>query len=351
MAALVGLMAIALAPAIPLPYVSGRLVGRARALWLLGALTVGIVWLAPRDLWLALIALWFLIQWPRHPDPPSLVPSAVQWAGVGVTWGLLLAIPRDGLAWAPWGWLAIAGWQSLTLVMRKYKRGGRQTGDFGSPVLTALYLALVSPFCPWWGWPLLGSGLVVVWSWHAFLAVGVGWVWGHPELWLLGTSAAATGALAVGLSRLARPWRHAPAFLADRPLLEWTPRGDTLDSLVSRWRGWVLLVRHGRAHWLLGAGPNTLEPALLRWGTRYDIELCWGEGFNDPLQLWYEYGLLGVLAMGAFVWRVWPGLTLGDSWSAAWIAGVVLALGHWPLRHISIGLPWFAVSAYLTGTP
>ena len=334
------LLAVALAPAIPLDYVAGPTVARARAVWLLGVLTVGIVWLAQTELWLALIGLWFLIQWPRHADPPTLMASALLWAGVGATWGLLLALPRELLAWTPWGWLLVAARECLVLIIRKFRLGQRQKGAFGSPVLTALYLAFVVPFCPWWGWPLLGAGLLVVSSFHAFLAGGVALVWVYPELWLLGACTATAGAIL---------WAWSPVVWGQR-LLEWTPRGDTFDSIVSRWRGWQLMWHHGRAQWLLGAGPGSMEPALLRWGSRYDLELTWGEGFCEPLHFAFEYGLLGVLAMGAFVWRVWPGLSLGDSWSAAWIAGVILALGHWPLRHVSIGLPWLAVSAYLAHT-
>ena len=108
-----------------------------------------------------------------------------------------------------------------------------------------------------------------------------------------------------------------------------------------------LIWHEGGARWLLGAGPLTMEPALLRWGSRYDLELCWGEGFNELLHFWYEYGLLGVAAVGAFLWRVAPHLELRDPWSAAWVVGVVLTLAHWPFRHTAIGLPWLAISAYL----
>ena len=141
-------------------------------------------------------------------------------------------------------------------------------------------------------------------------------------------------------------WAWSPS-VGGRRLFEWVVRGDTLDSLVARWRGWVLIWHHGRERWVLGHGPGSLEPALLRWGTRYDHELCWGEGFCEILQIFYEYGNVGVLAVLAFVWRVGMHLNLSDPWSAAWLVGAVLSLGHWPLRHVSIGLVWLAISAKL----
>ena len=335
MTAALALLAAALAPLIPLPMVNGRLVAHARSLWLLGVLTLGIVWLASVELWLALLGLWFLIRWTREAEPMTLLPSILQWAGVGASWALLRQIPPPWFAVLPWAWLAIAAWETGWLVARRVKLGGRQRGNFGSPAITALYLALCAPFCPWWGWPVLAVGLGLTSSFLALGAIGVGMVWLWPGTWLYGALAALTGALL---------WCWSPEVGGQR-LLEWTPRGDTIDSLVSRGRGWQLILHHGRARWLLGAGPNTMEPSLLAWGSRYDMELCWGEGFNEVLHVYYEYGLLGVAALAAFAWRVASHVAFGDPWSAAWVVGIVLSLAHWPMRHPSIGLVWLAISA------
>ena len=331
------LLGIAAAPLLPLAYVSGRLLAHARSLWLLGVLTGGIVWVAPHALWLALIGLWFLIRWPREPDPTKFLPAVLRWLGVAGAWGLLLAIPKELLAYAPWGWLLVAWGQSLAVLSRRLRWGGRQKGEMGSPVLTALYLALVSPFCPWWGWPILGVGLGLIFSFHALVAAGLGLVWLYPRTWPLGALAALAGAIL---------WGWSPV-VGGRRILEWTPRGDTFDSIVSRWRGWQLMWHYGRDKWLLGRGPGSMEPTLLKWGSRYDLELTWGEGFNELLHFYYEYGLLGVAAVVAFCWPILQRLTVGDPWSAAWGVGIVLAMGHWPARHVSMAVPWLAISAYL----
>ena len=335
--ALILALAAAAAPLLPLDYVSGRLLAHARSLWLLGVLTVGIVWVAQTELWLALIGLCFLARWPRHPDPPSLLPSLTQWVAVGASWGLLLHVPRGAWPWIAWAWLAAAGWQCVQILNNRFRHGGRQKGSLGSPVITALYLALVSPFCPWWGWPLLGAGLGLISSVLALVGVGVGLVWLYPLTWPLAGILTLLGAIL---------WLWSPS-LRGRRLLEWTPRGDTLDSVIARWRGWRLICHHGTERWLLGHGPGTMEPSLLRWGSRYDMELTWGEGFNESLQVYYEYGALGILAVLAFCWRVGTHLTVGDPWSAAWLVGGVLTMGHWPLRHASLGLTFLAISARL----
>jgi len=324
-------------PLLPLPYVAGRLVTHARMLWLLGVLTLGIVWLVPVAPWLSLVGLWFLARWPQEADPPQVVPSLVQWAAVGATWGLLREVPAAAWPWVPWAWLAVAGWQVWVLTARRLALGGRQKGSFGSPAITALYLALVAPFCPWWAWPVLLLGLGLIASWLAFVALAAGVVLLWPGSWLL----MAAGGLLVAIL-----WCWSPEIGGQR-ILEWTPRGDTIDSLVSRARGWQLIIHYGRARWLLGHGPNTTERALLAWGSKHGLELCWGEAFNEPLQLWYEYGILGVAAGVAFCLPIVVRLETGDPWSAAWVVGLVLALGHWPLRHPSIGLVWLTISAAL----
>ena len=59
----------------------------------------------------------------------------------------------------------------------------------------------------------------------------------------------------------------------------------------------------------------------------------------------HEYGLVGLLAVLAFAWRIGSHLTLGDPWSAAWLAGAVMSFGHWPMRHTTLGVTFLAISA------
>lgn len=329
------LAAVALAPAIPLYIVNPRLLWQARSYWLLGLLAASAVFLAPREPWLALIALWYALRWWQEDEPFLWLPSAVTWVAVGATWALLLRVPY--LDWAPWGWLAVAGYQSGLVIVMKYQLRNkvRPTGTLGSPVLTAMFLAMVAPFCPWWGWPVLGLALVCLWSWRAFLGLTAGLVWLYPDLTPYGAGIVALAGFL---------WLWSPE-IGGRRLWEWTPRGDTFDSVVSWVRNLQLVRHHVQARPWLGYGPETMEPALLKWGSRYNLELTWGELHCDPLHLLYEYGLLGFLAVVAFAWRIAPHLVLGDPWSAAWIAGGVMAWIHWPLRNPAIGVTWLAISA------
>jgi hypothetical protein len=40
--------------------------------------------------------------------------------------------------------------------------------------MSALFLALVAPFVPWWLWPAWALGLWLTSSWAAVLALGIG---------------------------------------------------------------------------------------------------------------------------------------------------------------------------------
>lgn len=179
----------------------------------------------------------------------------------------------------------------------------------------ALPLALLAPLCPWWGWAILAPLLAWTGSWLAFCAVGAAMVWLHP--WTLAW--ALLGALGVALL-----WA-----LPGRPL-EWTPRGDSLDSVVGRWNG--LRCALTRLTWR-GHGRGSMARDLKRWtsrGVRYlpsDYLLC------EPVQVVYEYGLLGLVALT--VAAVLGFLSLAQAGPpnvAVGVALTVLSLGHAPLR-------------------
>ena len=132
-------------------------------------------------------------------------------------------------------------------------------------------------------------------------------------------------------------------------LLEWTPRGDSVDGWRARWVVTRLLVAewwHGGHRWL-GQGPGSASKAVRLWSSRQRMELPNGEAHNDPLQVLYEMGLVAMLALIAFVAPILLNLRVGDPWASAWLAGAVLSLGHWPWRHPVLGLMLLVISAKL----
>ena len=325
----------ALAPALPTRMISTRELSRIRDQWLLGTLALGTVWLAWYEPWLAIMGAWHLFKWRS----PAALPGLVTWGAIGATWFLLRSMPGWAWDWIPWAWLLIAAGHvgfcvyfnvtTTSPYQRKPLFGWWRTkATQGSPAITALYFALMAPFCPWWGWPILAVGLYLTWSWLAFIGVGVGMAMMYPAWagWIV-------GAVALVL------WTWMLSWLGKIKLFEWTPRGDSFDSVVNRLIVWILIVQawwHGPR--LLGRGPYSLEPELRRWSSRCWIELPNGEACNDWLQHGYEYGLLGMAALALVGWRLAPHLALGDPWSAAVVAFATMALGHYPGRQPAIGL-------------
>ena len=326
-------LAAALMPSVPLVQVSASQLAKARSYWLLGLLTVGIVYLAHVELWLALMGLIFLCRW-RSSDT---LPTLVTWVAIGLTWFLLLKIPPDLYRYVAIGWLAIAVWQVVLIVQRWWVHRRRIAGSFGSPPITAMFLAVVVPLSPWWLWPVLAIGLFGTSSIGAAVAVSVSLVWLYPWVWPY----PATAALVVTILWALSPW------LKDRRIFEWTLRGDTLDSWHARWFAWRVIAhefRRSPTHWALGHGPNASTKVLRPWASRLGVELP-HEVTNEALQHVFEYGVIGGIALLAFLWRVVPSLVIGDPWSAAWVGFAMLTWTHWPCRHPTLGLVFLALSA------
>lgn len=136
-----------------------------------------------------------------------------------------------------------------------------------------------------------------------------------------------------------------------RPL-EYTPRGDSLDSLGLRWRTWVVVARSLPALlWRHPFGRRPLGKDLRRYitatGASIQPEAC----FNEYLQVAYEHGVLGVaaslLGLGALGWALvtargadpfvvalltWALTMTGSITLRTWpfpLVGALLILGAW----------------------
>jgi O-antigen ligase/polysaccharide polymerase Wzy-like membrane protein len=322
---------LALAPFLPIPYVSDRTLIAARDYWLLGGLAVAAVWLATRgELWLAAMAIYFLCRWRS----PALLPHLLTWVAIAGTWFGALAVVPVVRRWLPLAFCFWAGWQiGLVGWNRWVEHRRRPTGSMGSPVLTACFVALTVPFWVdtqiWWTWPMPALGLLLTHSWLAFLAAGAGLCVLAPVLTLPAALLALLGTLA-----------------ASRRWLTWTPRDNSFKSIRARWNvlpmTWALW-RQGEWRW--GAGPDTFQDDARRYRARTGRIVPAGDAHNEVLQMGYEYGILGALACLLLVWRVVPHLRLEDPWSAAWVAGALIACGSFPARHVPLGLTWLAITA------
>lgn len=345
---------LALAPALPLHWASDRELAKSRDTWLLIVLGVGGIWYLKTDApWLALMATWFSLRW-RSQD---LVKHLVTWCGIGGSWHLLRGLPPLAWDWLPYIWTAILLVHVGLVLDQKLRKGiGRPWGVLGSPPICAMVLALLGPFAFATHWTLalpLLAGLWLTSSWLAVLATLVGTVVLFPALILpAGVTMAVIGMIiALELARYHRGVARGADGQVIRRWLDWMPRGRSVDGFrvrVNVWRVvWHVWRQEGLWRWVKGRGPGMMNPAMQRWSFRYDVKLAEGDAFNDPLQHVHEYGLLGLLALAAFCWPILGHLQWGDPYSAAWIVGIVLSLGHWPMRWPTTGVMWLAIGARL----
>jgi len=403
---------VALIPCIPLRLVSNESLARARDMWLLLMLCVGTVWAAVYIPPFAPIGIYFVWWWRSNKQLPSLVtwcvigifffgvgrlsPSTWEfipyaWLAAGAAGDVVLVVqwwklrPPGSPWWNPYRPFHAAAW-------------------WGQRTVGACFYALLLPFAPWWALPIPLLGLLITSSWAAWLAglavmcvlypivltgvfitaplavilAGLAEValWVKHTRWNARNAAGSSGLISpknlVDMSASCaevgpgQPVEHRPSgqltpaepglrsrielwsLLNWGRWLEYTPRGDSLDSLRQRITVNKLLLYSftNPAWWPFGHGPRSMEKQVMRWATKIGAaKIPLGQVHADGLHMIYEYGLCGVAAIFILAVKVVPKLEFGDAWSAAVVAGVILGLASIPFRPVSVGLIWLVAVA------
>ena len=109
--------------------------------------------------------------------------------------------------------------------------------------------------------------------------------------------------------------------------------GD-LQTLWTRWATWILGLRDMWAHpWalLVGFGPaGWIGRIPQKQFTGSDVEL-WLQAHNEPLQWFYEFGAIGLVILGGWLWthrHVQP--IYAGSVAALCVMSLGLHVFHWP---------------------
>jgi len=275
----------------------------------------------------ALLPAWAYLVWTWR--GPSARPDLERWAAVLGLVALARLLPDAALTVVVGLWIVPAIYLSLAPGTSRWL-GQRTVAAAAFTVVAAL--ASSTPVVA----ALLLPGLVRTCSWAAGLAVAVAlpvrWPWLLP--W--------EGLTALALAELA--W----ALPTRRWLDRWSPRGSSLDSV--RQRVTALRFTWATASWR-GLGPGGVSDAYARWAARVRPASAesLGHVHCEPAQLVLEYGALGGLLVLAVAWRLATSLVLGDPWSAAAVAGLVLAgttpAMRWPPTALIIGTVWARVTA------
>ena len=347
----------AIIPFNAVPIVTNQAMAQARDRWLLCVLALTVLWLVVTGTyWLALMGLWFVLEWPRRGS--TLLEHMVPWIAIGASWFMLRAIPDWCWEYIAEAWVVAAIWQSWLCVWNYWRMewpkdnrprlGNRTKGSFGSPVLTGIALSAMVPLSPVWLFPLVLPGVYLTFSFTCLLGISIGLAWMYPPT----TLPLFLGLLVLTLSMLFAKRQEydvvGKANWRNQRLMEWSPRGDSVDG----WGARLILDRlvwaelWGHRQWR-GFGPGTVTDKARQWGSRANRELLSGEVHHDALQHVYEYGVIGALAIVAFVVPIAMHLRVGDPFSAAWLVLLVVSMIHWPARHPALGLMWLAISARL----
>lgn len=405
---------VALIPCLPLRLVSNESLARARDMWLLLMLAVGTVWAAVYIPPFAPIGIFFLWHWRSRAQLPSLMTWCVIgifFFGVGrlpdVVWTW---IPVAWLASGAAGVVVLAKqWWDLrppgSAWWNPY-RPFHAAAWWGQRTVGACFFALLLPFAPWWALPVPLLGLLITSSWTAWLAglaalcvlyplvlTGVLWVGGillvlaglqEGSRWVkrtrwnvlsvvssggriyrknqadMSASAVAVGPeLRVVPRPSAQPRPGDPAVVTKidlwsllnwRRWLEYTPRGDSLDSLWQRVtvNRLLLYAWTNPAWWPFGHGPRSMEKQVMRWASKIGPDkIPLGQVHADGLHFIYEFGLPGIAALMLLAAKVIPRLQCGDPWSACIVAGVILSTASIPFRPVSVALIWLTAAAHV----
>jgi O-antigen ligase len=203
-------------------------------------------------------------------------------------------------------------------------------GTLGHRNGLSAYLALLLPLGVLaGGWPLAaayGVGLALTPSFVAATAVGLGLLVLAPSWWPL------------GLVAFVALWARRAISRDDTGRLIVRLRLRHMDTWKTRaliWRTGWRRVRRWPA-WLIGYGAGTWALHARHWRTPGRKGLArqevFNEAHNDWLEVWYEYGIIGLVAIGWWVWRMSSGFALGDPVTASSVTAGVLMLGFFPLR-------------------
>lgn len=349
-------VALALLLAVPWPAIQAPLIERAVPIfWLVAAGALVIAALVARAswpfaalfCWAGVRAAWMGIQ----VDPVSLMAGTavmevsrarpvqllVLWAMAGLLYWAALELPERGARWASWAFLAGAGWQLafgylnlwhvypwMTFVMPDQM--GRPMGFLTHPNYWGSYLAMALPLA----WAL--GGILPASAVYLMCAATLS---GGPII------SASAGAVLLVWPQLGRKLRWAAAGAAGTSVaLVMTAHEWRLSGRREVWEAvWPELARYP---WI-GQGLGSWRV----WADHYNGKLSAAQGklstfatlqaHNEPYQLWFELGLIGLVLAGCWALQAWTAVR------RAWAEGSLGPGPWWAPGRVPREWAWVAV--------
>jgi hypothetical protein len=297
-----------------------------------------------------LAILWGLALWhwtdPDDAQQADLQPPIAGVLAIGTVAAIFLLTAQVPVAEIGWvrgailagglGQIGVLAWQAAKLFQERH-RGytyhfwrDSLRGSMGNRVVTGGFLAFCFALAPAPLLPIFGLGVLAT---HSFTALG-----------------ATAVALAIRFPGWALVWAPA-ALLAAGVCWHW--RGHPRDSVRGRadiwwlvWHSWLEDTWRGR---LLGHGHWTFSRRARWWHSQGLVRDIYSHAHQDALQALIEYGAVGVLALGAWLALLTRGMAVGDPWTAALAAGLVVGMNQFTLHLPHTGLPVVAAAGVLWG--
>lgn len=276
-------------------------------------------------------ALWWWIKgWPQK-SGATLWPFAAMAVYLGLqapAWAVSTALAVALGAGVLQVLLAVSQYCAIPIFLVPDARGGFQIiGTLGHRTGLSIYLAILIPLS--FGTPL-GWELTAIYCVGLFLArsaVGtgaavVGFLWVQPTFWPLGL----LGVIGGVLHRFLK-WQYHVRWDSIKPrMLD--------DTVKARLTVWTITLKKTLPwpYWLIGHGADSFHIESLKWLGRYHLGEAYREAHNDYLEFFYEYGMVGLLAMGAFLGTLWPAVHRGDPITGGLLAFGTASLGNFPVR-------------------
>lgn len=258
------------------------------------------------------------------------------WPAVAMALWVALHAPAWALDVAVAGLLTMGVVQTVGGVVQWFRipffltAEGMIHGTFGHRTGFGIYLALLVPLAFLTAaWPVLVPiyvvGIALSMSSVAVATAALGVIVLFPASWWL----VLVVAVGVALPRVVKVhWGADSCYIKFRHL------GDSWEARRAIWAAtWRRSLRFPT--WLIGAGAGAFSVQARTWVRSEHLQHThevYNEAHNDWLESWYEYGLVGVLALAFWLYRFAGGLAMGDPVTAA-LAGFGMAMAaNFPLR-------------------
>lgn len=185
-----------------------------------------------------------------------------------------------------------------------YKPAVQIIGSLGNRTYLGAYMAILTPLVAvpdlWYLFVLFAASVLLTNSRGAYIALFAGLLMVWPKATLI-------------LLILVAVWYAS--------MWERIPTSSLLESM-GRIKVWTLAIWQTMKwpYWLIGRGFGSFSDRAISNTLKYSERESFVHVHNDGIQLFYEFGIIGVLAFGFFLWNIVPSMHLGNPLTGSAVA-------------------------------